>query len=100
MLLTIVAAVFPKLKLGSQHHPHVLHRSAHPGAVAFLMVQVCDVAECCKCLCSALCKVARSCYGPCAHASCGADLVYGKPARDAVLALGKVHYRIAELHKQ
>jgi hypothetical protein len=43
--------------------------------------------SCFKSLCSALCAIVRSSYGPCARASSAAELVYGRPARKAVLEL-------------
>lgn len=53
----------------------------------FLMVQVHDVVDCCKCICSALCAVIQACYGPCASASSRFDPVYGVPAINALIEL-------------
>ena len=52
---------------------------------ASVVIQVCDVVDCCKCLCSALCVLIAACYGPCADASSASDLIYGVPALDALI---------------
>jgi hypothetical protein len=47
--------------------------------------QVCDVVDCCKCLCSTLCVTLQACYGPGANTSSRPDLIYGMTARDALM---------------
>lgn len=54
------------------------------------------IVSCFKGLCSALCAVARSSYGPCARASSAAELVHGQPAGKAVLDLDDMRAVIAQ----
>ena len=66
----------------------------------FLIVQACDLVDCCKCICSALCAVAQACYAPCATASSSSALVYGVPARNAVMEAGHVLLQIEKFRKR
>ena len=66
----------------------------------FLVMQVDDVVECCKCICSALCAVVQACYGPCATANSCTDLVYGMPAIDAIFEGSNVLVNIDDLRKR
>jgi hypothetical protein len=66
----------------------------------FLVMQVDDVVECCKCICSALCAVVQACYGPCATANSSTDLVYGMPVVDAVLEGSDVLVNIEHLQER
>ena len=64
------------------------------------MIQVCDVVQCCKGLCSAMCATVQACLGPCANAKSGSELVYGMPAHDAVREGGFLMHNIDRLKKR
>ena len=65
-----------------------------------LVTQVCDVVDCCKCLCSALCVAIKACYGPCANASSSSDPVYGTPALDAIMEGTQMMLSIEDLQNR
>jgi hypothetical protein len=64
------------------------------------VIQVCDVVDCCKRLCSAMCFTVQACHGPCAKAKSSSELVYGIPALDAVMDGTVVHLHIDRLRKR
>lgn len=66
----------------------------------FLVIQVSDIVDCCKYLCSSFCTTVQACYGPCANAHSASDLVYGMPARDAVMQAEDVLLCISDMQER
>ena len=58
------------------------------------------VADCCKCLCSALCAVTAASYGPCAAVKSLSDLVHGLSAREAGKHLRHVRVWLSNLRER
>lgn len=61
------------------------------------MLQLGDVAECCKRLCAAVSIVAAASHGPCALVKSTSELVYGVPAVEAVDQLRHVQDSLSAL---
>lgn len=89
--------------------PHLMQAVSNMGRSAapmcpvtqfvFLPMKAGTVVDCCKCLCSAMCTVTQSSYGPCATATSQWDSVHGTSAGEALEHMRATHAGVGKVMK-